>query len=362
MSKSTVETVTEQQEIAVNFVPKVALDDGSGNIAYAFFDQEGELFEGYTPSIIERGLGFGTNGTSEGAWTTADGSTYTVRHSAVAPENTCNRDYQISNANRVLVYDTLASAGLGGHTIAVGCTIPTTQYYNRNDAKNPIDLELVARKKASIMEAPKNVTGVKSAPVIESVTVFPEAIPAYIYVAMKSNGEMLPEFANDTKTLVVDLGRFTNDLALIGPGCEVIDFQTTNNGVAVLLEQFHSLLHREAATLGMTAIKDLSITDVETIFRRGYIGSSNESAAAIKARIDVSELVAEAKKHLNDLVFADIREITDNNLFTLDRIVFVGGGAYYLGDLSKQWLHTVTIPDRPEMAVVRGVHRLLVNN
>lgn len=337
----------------------VALDDGSGNIAYSYVGSDGTLNEGHKPSIIEKGTKIGVNGVSDSAWECESGVTYTVRTASKDAMNTCYREYQTSEANRVLVHDTLADAGLSGLNCLIGCTIPTTQYYNKNDSAEPVNRELIELKKASISAAVRNVNGTKSSPIFDRVLVFPEAIPAYVYVALDESGALKDEFENDLKTLVVDLGQYSNDLALIGQSFEVLDYATSENGVHRMIDHFHTLLQRNATRLGAGAVKALSASDLRIIIDLGYIGSTSDIESAVKARIDVSDLVKEAAQHLAALVYEDILKLTDSNLTTLTRIVFVGGGANWLREYVGDWFHTIHIPERPEMAIVRGVRILL---
>lgn len=339
----------------------VALDDGSGNIAYSFVDSDGTPREGHQPSIIEKGVAFDLGGISGAAWEVESGNRYTVRKSSSNPENTCYREYQISEANRVLVHDTLAEAGLGGVNCVIGCTIPTTQYYNKGDAQSPINTALLQKKKDSITAKVTNITGTRQQAVIDKVVVFPEAIPAYVYVALNADGTMRDEYENDIKTLVVDLGQFSNDLALIGEHFQVLEYSTSENGVHKMINHFHTLLNRNADRLNLKASQALSASDLRTIIDLGYIGSSSSAESAVKARIDVSDIINEAASHLANLVFADIMKLLDSNLSTLSRIVFVGGGANWLREHAAKWFHTIDIPEQPEMAIVRGVRLLLTN-
>ncbi|GAB1077734.1 MULTISPECIES: ParM/StbA family protein [Shewanella] len=350
--------MTDKNKTKQEFIHTVAVDDGSGNIAYAYYDEAGELHEDYRPSIIEKGAGAGANGLSPNIWECESGNRYTVRTASSEPENTCNREYQTSEVNRVLIANTLADAGLGGKRINIGCTIPTEHFYNKNDPMNPIDYELIERKKASILSPVTSPFGDKDSPIYESVKVYPEAIPGYLYASHDENG-MKEEYQSDQKTLVVDLGRFTDDLAIIGPGFEVLDYSTRSHGVHKMIDHFHGLLQRHASELNLSSVKSMSFTDLERIINQGYIGSASEKESAVKARKDVTGLIAESAQYLANLIKQDIDELTENNLDTFDRIVFIGGGAYWLGEIAQRWFHTVDIPAEPEMAIVRGVHLLL---
>lgn len=353
---------TEQQNDP--FIALVALDDGSGNIACSYHNDEGKLVEVYQPSVIEAGAaaGIGASHMSSSIWETAEGNRFTVRKNPTRQLSTLDPDYQLSEANRVLAIDTMAKAGLGGVACAVGCTLPVEQFYNRGDSKNPIDSARIEAKIRNIQAACSNVYGAFEAPIVVHASVFPEALPAYYYCAYgerADRGEEALDYPEEHKTLVVDLGEFTDDLAIISTDNEIVDFATHENGVHVMVAHFHTLLARESATLGLADVKSMTDADVKAVITRGYIGSNLTTPAAVAARIDVKHLVTEAAEYLNARLLADIRELTRGQIANLTRIVFVGGGANWLRTQAKKWHHTVDIPAQPELAIMRGVQLML---
>ena len=338
----------------------VACDDGSGNIAIAFDDTKGKPFEKYQPSVVEKGVsaGISSGGMSESVWETQDGKHFTVKRFSTSPEDTCYPDYQVSDANRVLVMDTLAKAHLGGAPVVIGCTLPTDQFYLLDNTKNT---DRINEKKASLMQPLKNSFGSYEAPDVKQVVVYPEALPAYFYAALDSKGHFKPDYPERHKTIIVDLGQYTNDLALIADGFTVVDFMTGTNGVHKMIDKFHALLQRESKNLNIPNPQGFSKPDLEDIINQGYIGSTLESERAIAARIDITALIKESAAELADLILDDIKKVTQNTITSLTRIVFVGGGANWLAEESQQWHHTVDIPDKPELAIARGT-KLLLNN
>lgn len=59
---------------------------------------------------------------------------YSVTNDATSIElvNTCDPEYQLSPANRVLVLNALSRAGLGGRDVVLADTLPADQYYGDN--------------------------------------------------------------------------------------------------------------------------------------------------------------------------------------------------------------------------------------
>lgn len=361
MNKPVVKTA--EQEQSVPFINVVAVDDGSGNIAVAYENEAGDYIEHSQPSLIERGVGaaFGQKGVH--AWD-ADGERYTTKAYTTKPISTLDPDYQISAASRVLVNDAFARAGLGGQYCSIGATLPVDQYYMPSDTReDPHNWARIRAKEDSLKRSVASLNGTSTPPIILHVAVYPEAIPAYIYCAYAErpgeDREEIGEYPERHTTLVVDLGEFTADFAVLATGNEVVSYATHEHGVHRMVEHFRTLLIRDSAKLGLYDITAMPAGDLKLAIERGYIGSDLDTKAAIAARIDVSAQISEAADELNRLLLDDIRTLTRGGLRSMTRVVFVGGGANLLREHAKQWHHSVDIPLEPESAIVRGVYLLL---
>lgn len=339
-----------------------AIDDGSGNMEHCFADKSGEVFEGKSAScVVPKVLADLSGGMSPNAWSTMkDGKPqpYTVTASSSEMVDTCSDDYQLSPANRVLVHNTIAATGIGQHPVYLGVTLPTEQFYIQGSDSLRND-KRIEEKKQNLLTLSENITGVYEMPNIAGVRVYPEAIPAYVYASVLEDGTANPEYPERHTTLVIDLGRYTCDMAVITTGYQVTKFLTKPHGVQKLADKFKLLLVQNATELGLHDISGFSSTDIDDIIDRGYVGSPLETDKAIAARKDVSHLVQEAKLYLNDLIVEEAHRLVGGDFSMLTRIVFVGGGANWLRDLSQEWYHTVDVPTDPEMAIVRGVYMML---
>ncbi|HEY3591713.1 MAG TPA: ParM/StbA family protein [Buttiauxella sp.] len=341
----------------------VAVDGGSGNIAIRFKNGAGEEQESITPARIRRGVTKKNNRDSVTAWETVNGETYSTEGAVNNQDviDTCDPNYQTSDANRVLVINALAQSGLAGKDIVIGDTLPAAQFYSDTDA---INRPLIAAKKESLRQQLKNVSGDIKAPVIRDVIIFPEAVAAYAACTTDERGKTRPEFVGVEKTLVVDLGRFTCDIAVVTPDKTIISRRTSENGVQKMIQRLHMLLQKNEAALGLTEAKEINLTALDDYINLGYIGS--KAAAREKDRIDIKPLVHQAAESLALDVFNDIRS-THRNLIDIDVVLFVGGGANWLGgklsylpNFAENWHSYVYIPDEPQMANVRGVYRELI--
>ncbi|MEC6833024.1 ParM/StbA family protein [Photobacterium toruni] len=338
----------------------MAIDDGSGNIATRLLKGNGEAFETKTIScIVDKVLPALDSGISSEAWET-NGKQFTVVKTSTDSLNTCSKDYQLSDMNRVLVHNAIATT-VGEHPVYLGVTLPTEQFYNRG-SDDIINSSRIEAKRQNIMIECNNVSGMYPKANIVGVKVYPEAIPAYVYCSVNDDGSANAAYPEEHTTLIIDLGRYTCDLAIISTGYAVTDYMTTDHGVQKLVDKFKVLLQQNSKELGLSDISAFSQTYVDQVIDLGYIGSTLETPNAIAARKDVTHLVQQAKEYLNELVLADAMALCKNDFSMLTRIVFVGGGANWLNELSQQWFHTVDIPTNPEMAVVRGTHKMLINS
>lgn len=225
-----------------------------------FEDAKGNVFESKSAScVVEAVLADLAGGISNNAWET-EGKQYTVAKSHTDAMDTCSAKYQLSPANRVLVHNAIAETGVGSQPVYLGVTLPTEQFYTRG-AGAIVNHERIEQKKKNLLTACENMTGAFARPNIAGIKVYPEAIPAYVYTSSLS-----PEtYPAEHTTLVVDLGRYTCDLAIISTGYQVTSFMTTEHGVQKLVDKFKVLLQQKSSSLGLNDISAFSATNIDQI-------------------------------------------------------------------------------------------------
>ena len=342
----------------------VAVDGGSGNIALRFIDDNGKVVTRISPSLVRRGLLQQGMQESLSTWRTADGELFSVTDDAtsIELENTCDPNYQMSAAHRVLVLDALVKAGLGGRDVVIADTLPADQFYGDNG----INKARIEEKKASLMQPITSYTGAVKAPRVLAVVVYPEAVTAFVSAAEQEDGTPRPEFDGVKRCMIVDLGRFTNDIAIVNAELDVLNRVTTEHGIQVLIRRLHQLLQEHEKDLGLTEAKELSLSSLDGFIERGYIGS--QAKAREHLRKDIKPLVSQAARELADQIKNDVRQL-HRNMNDIDMLLFVGGGANWLGgklfyvpNYAEQWHDYTYIPDEPQYAVVNGVYKLLMGN
>lgn len=345
----------------------VAIDDGSGNVAYAY-SIDNTLKTGIRKSLVQYGYTLSGN-CSRHTWTDIDtGEIYTADETD-QPIGTCSTIYQTSVVNRTLVIDTLANhAGLAGKRLNIGVTLPAGSFFL--PMSNKPNMEFIARKKENLMALMENNSGATTAPVIESVKVFPEAIPAYFYAATSKDGDIKPEFANVKRVIVADIGQFTSDLAMLDifinedghfRSVNITKRRTTENGV----QRMHDSLRSRLENLNVKQARNaaaMTRSSIEEVMRRGFIGSA--FAGAESSRVDITGEIQAATAELNQLIREDLHAL-HQTMHDIDVIIIVGGGAHLLKDLVNSddpnigWGQVVYIPEKPEMAIVLGIYQIM---
>ncbi|MDE1480256.1 plasmid segregation protein ParM [Xenorhabdus bovienii] len=341
----------------------VAVDAGSGNIAVRF-ERDGKAENHIIPSRVQQGNAHSMALDAVTVWKTAGDNGEDVVFSVVTGGdelvNTCDPSYQISPAHRVLVINALAQLGLGGQDIILADTLPINQFYSDSGV---IDQKRIDAKRNSLMKPVKNVSGKQEAPRILDVMVYPEGVPAYVSASVDTEMNPNPALEGAEKILIVDVGRFTDNIVELDKNYQIVRRGTFEHGVHIMLSRVHALLQEQAEELHIPEPKEIHIESIDMFIRQGYIGSRLKSLE--DKRIKIGSVVQQAANEHADIIRSDIRNVR-RNLSDLDVLILVGGGGNllggkleYLADCTTEWGCPVYVPDNPEFAAVRGVHMAL---
>lgn len=151
---------------------------------------------------------------------------------------------------------------------------------------------------------------------------------------------------NDNEIVIVDIGYNTIDfLHFIKENNQFRPFKDNCFGIA------------EGAYLAVSELKDFiedefdkTITEQEAnrILQSGLVKTKGEN-------IDISDVVEEIKVNYTDRIMNDIIKVRTKLIDNVDKIVFGGGGAYFLDEKELNKYHKgFTIIEEPEFANVRG--------
>jgi plasmid segregation protein ParM len=345
----------------------VAVDGGSGNISISF-DLDGKNKIASIPARIRQGNAQTTDKESPNTWHTVnehgENALYSVVKRGTDLIDTCDPDYQISAAHRVLVVNALAEMGLGGRDIIIGETLPANQYYGRES----INHKRISAKVNSLMQAISSYTGELKTPRILGVKVYPEAVPAVFSASVNSDGVVDPRWARVKGKLVVDIGRFTCDIVYLDENNNVVAKFTSENGVHTMLKDIHEMLINDAEKLGIRDAVSIQLDAIDGFIRdgNGKIASGWDDSDAI----NITPYIERAAARLTHAIQSDIRSCW-RDLLEVDVIIVVGGGANYVAgklaylkeqDLKTVWGRPVHVPDYPESSIVCGVHMVMKAN
>ena len=344
----------------------VGMDCGSGNVA-TVMETNGFVQVRLTPSYVRFLPGAVKETESNCTWITkgvnGQDEAYVVQPKAVSAVDTRTPDYQLSAACRVLVVNALNDLGLSGRKVIIADTLPANQYYDDNNAVNRHKIEL---KRKSLMADVRNAKSSVASPDIVDVHIMPEAVTAYNAALYTKDGELNPLLQGARDVVIVDIGRYTNDIAHFD--CETYTLyarETTDRGAHILLQGIRQMMIDQSDEVGIPVdkIRAMTLDDIDVIARSGYYGSPVE--ALKNKRIDLDHIIAAAASTYASEIKYKLGVVVPQ-LASADALVIVGGGAHFIGGLMRElssfvsdWHDNVVIPHQPESALARGAYLAL---
>ena len=150
----------------------VFIDDGSTNIKLQWQENDGTIKQHISPNSFKRewAVSFGDKKIFN---YTLNGEQYSFDPISPDAVVTTNIAWQYSDVNVVAVHHALLTSGLPVSEVDIVCTLPLTEYYDRNNQPNTENIE---RKKANFRK--KITLNGGDTFTIKDVKVMPESIPA----------------------------------------------------------------------------------------------------------------------------------------------------------------------------------------
>ena len=341
----------------------VAVDAGSGNVTIAY-EENGQWLSLITPSLVHEGHQQSYSNHASATWFTENDNGNEAAYTVVKKGftdlyDTCDPDYQISAPHRVLVHECLKRAGIVDCDVILGETLPIGQFYSGTGV---INQDRINRKVESLKKPVRNYSGDVAPARIRHVEVFPEAVPAILAAQTE-----FPDLEQAQTILVIDIGRFTCDIAIVDEELVPIKKASFEHGIQKMINRVLVLLQEFEKTSGRSFnAEEIPVGIVDDIIRQGYIGSRME--AAKDKRIDVTSVIDQAAGELASEIWRDVRSLL-RNVIALDAVLVVGGGANYLAgrqaglsDHTADWHDMVIIPAQPELSIARGVFMALMSS
>lgn len=179
----------------------VFIDDGSTNIKLQWQENDGIIKQHISPNSFKRewAVSFGDKKIFN---YTLNGEQYSFDPISPDAVVTTNIAWQYSDVNVVAVHHALLTSGLPVSEVDIVCTLPLTEYYDRNNQPNTENIE---RKKANFRK--KITLNGGDTFTIKDVKVMPESIPA--------GYEVLQELDELDSLLIIDLGGTTLDISQV---------------------------------------------------------------------------------------------------------------------------------------------------
>jgi plasmid segregation protein ParM len=249
-----------------------------------------------------------SNNGSDGLFVINDDDFYTVSEYVQNPERIRAESYAYSELNNVLVSNSILESGMAGTNFKLTTGLPLGQFYNEDGLKNQKLLDKV-KKSLKILAQPVSGQNIE----VSNHNIKPEALSAFIDWFVSEDGEAQHEIHSGV--MVVDIGGGTTDVSNIAPNLSLNTnlSRTIEIGILDIFTKLRSLLS-EAFNVDGRSIRD---DELDKVVRTGQVfirGKHQDCTTQL--------LVAKAKvaKRLYNFI---------NGLKggTLDKIIFVGGGA-----------------------------------
>ena len=303
----------------------IACDDGSTNVKLAWIEN-GEIKTHVSQNAFREGwatpLAFGGKTIYNYL---IDGRKFTHDIGSTSAITTTHTSFQFDAVSRVAIHHALLTSGLEPQDVELTVTLPVAMFFTSDAQLNEANIE---KKKANVM-GPITLNNGETFHVVK-VNVMPESVPAAEYLIDPKTTTQL------TRTLVVDLGGTTLDLAIIQGAMEGISdiFGNSDVGVSRVTKAVMAAL-QDAQSPSSYAIADIIIKNRHD---RALIASAVNDHSKIDAII---EIIYSESKNLAEAVAADIRRQN-----SVHKIILAGGGA--------ELIHSHIVELFPKLDVIKA--------
>ncbi|WP_441768400.1 plasmid segregation protein ParM [Klebsiella pneumoniae] len=281
----------------------VFIDDGSTNIKLQWQESDGTIKQHISPNSFKRewAVSFGDKKVFN---YTLNGEQYSFDPISPDAVVTTNIAWQYSDVNVVAVHHALLTSGLPVSEVDIVCTLPLTEYYDRNNKKANF------RKKITLNGGDTFT--------IKDVKVMPESIPA--------GYEVLQELDELDSLLIIDLGGTTLDISQVMGKLSGISkiYGDSSLGVSLVTSAVKDALSL-ARTKGSSYLADdIIIHRKDNNYLKQRINDENKISI-------VTEAMNEALRKLEQRVLNTLNEFSGYT-----HVMVIGGGAELICDAVKK--------------------------
>jgi len=318
----------------------VAIDDGLAQIKLYAHDAGGPKSWRCHTAVhpASAGATIDLSGELVGMYETSEGQRFVCSADTANTEEMRFPDFHISQQDRVLIHNALVEAGYGGCDVRVLTSLPVDEYF----VAGQINKDRIEKKRANLLKGVTPVPeGSREMARIVDVKVGCQAIAAFFDAMFDDDGKPLarpPESA-----AIIDIGGSTTDIAVILGGSRIDGGSSGAIRIGVL-DVHTGVRNNLTRELGFDFKTSPAAMDRALRSRNIMLwGKPRDISAAIdKAVTDVAEQIR--------------REIDRKigNGATLEKIIFVGGGAALFGDIVGHWPNA-QVPAEAEYSNARGL-------
>lgn len=321
----------------------VAIDDGYAQTKLYGDDGKGGRLAVKLRSSVRPGrhglTALSGKGSQAGSYETEEGEKFTASED-IESESTQFDTFHVSTLNRVLVNHALVAAGYGGREVRLVTGLPVGDYFIdgvRNETR-------IAAKKANLMKGvTSSAVPPKALARIASIDVAAQAVATFIdYVTADDLTEREDPRG---KVAVVDIGGRTTDVAVIVNGESIENRMSGTANIGVL--DVYAAVNR--ALCNRFDFQDqLPIAVIDATIRSGKVSLWGEDQ-------DVADLVSEVVREQEGKIAREV-ERRLGSAATLNKVLFVGGGAVLFQGIGKHFRNGLVVED-PEFANARGMYK-----
>ena len=290
----------------------VFIDDGSTNIKLQWQESDGTIKQHISPNSFKRewAVSFGDKKVFN---YTLNGEQYSFDPISPDAVVTTNIAWQYSDVNVVAVHHALLTSGLPVSEVDIVCTLPLTEYYDRNNQPNTENIE---RKKANFRK--KIILNGGDTFTIKDVKVMPESIPA--------GYEALQELDELDSLLIIDLGGTTLDISQVMGKLSGISkiYGDSSLGVSLVTSAVKDALSLARKKGSSYLADDIIIHRKDNNYLKQRINDENKISI-------VTEAMNEALRKLEQRVLNTLNEFSGYT-----HVMVIGGGAELICDAVKK--------------------------
>lgn len=299
----------------------VAIDDGHAYTKGAYYDETGNIRTIAIKTLVTPGahVSVSYSGAQAGNIYTTEDAQYTVGD--VFAGDSRYESYQFSPANRVMVHHLLWQIGCTPDTpITLSVSTPMGNFLDRSER------EAIIQRRQSNLTVPVYPLDTMQSLQVQHVTVYPEAAAAYIDVLLNEDGS--DACSAPPRMAIVDIGGRTTDVAIIyGGNIHAYNSGTEELGALNIIHDIATEIAKEfqIKTHRIHLMYDMAETAIHSFSEHG------EAEVVIygKSR-NITQIVKNIRKQFLEQIVTIVERRIGDAAVTLDKILFIGGGAAML--------------------------------